>query len=161
MNQRNTLPSIRLHVSSARFCNEAVFKVGGPGHARQRVLPLIRVGQCRLKCGRAKLMRHRSILPGSLCHSHAAFACFALDRLNRDSVDPPRVPGQLVFASLFVSLRDLMDFGVAQCSGRYAGPDTRLDEPRSSGSCALILLLLPNSLFITDGASTLRRPTPS
>ena len=33
-----------------------------------------------------------------------AFFAFAtmrlLDRLNRDSVDPPRVPGQLVFASL-------------------------------------------------------------
>src|SRR4029453_867659 len=49
---------------------------------------------------------------------------------------------------------DLMDFGVAQCSGRYARPDTRLDERRISGSRALILLLFPNSLFITDGAST-------
>jgi hypothetical protein len=69
--------------------------------------PWLGWGSVRLMCGRARLMRHRCILPGSLCHSHAAFACFALDRLNRDSVDPPRVPGQLVFASLFVSLRTI------------------------------------------------------
>ena len=101
------------------------------------------------------------MLPGSLCHSQVGLPASHLIDSNAIA--------WVAWSSGATGFRqpcrqlanDLMDFGVAQCSGRYAGPDTRLEEPRSSGSCALILLLLPSSLFITDGASALRRPTPS